>query len=312
MPIPAGPTGAATFATWVDRTRAHLMSGRQEARNALGAAYSAGAGVLTLAHDLGAIVPGVRLSVGLNTFYVVSVSGMTATVLGGQEGSTDAGAAINTLVRVAPRFTDFEIAEALLGDLADLSAPENGLFQVSSLDLTSTLGVGGYDLSGLLSDPIDIYSVRAQTSGTSLDWIEVPRIDYRLDRDAPTTVFPSGYALQLYRAQAATGLTLRVLYRRAFDLPALPLDPADLATDLATTGLPATAWDLPPMGAAIRLALTREIKRNFTESQGDTRRAGEVQAGASAASMRPLAALRASRIMAESGRLTSAYPDRRR
>lgn len=311
MPIPAGPSGVATVATWVSRTRGHLMSGRQEARNTLAANYSAGAGVLTLSQQLGAIVPGVRLSIDLNTFYVISVTGVTATVIGGQEGSADVGATSGTLVRVAPRFTDFEIAEALLGELDDLSSPDNGLFQVSTLNLTSSSAVGGYDLSGLLSDPIDIYSVRAQGYGTALDWVEVPRSEYRLDRMADTAVFPSGYALQLYRTQTTDGLTLRVIYRRGFDAPALPLGAEDLATDLATTGLPASAWDIPPMGAAMRLVLTTEIKRNFTESQGDTRRAGEVQAGARAASMRPLAALRAQRIMAESGRLTSAYPDRR-
>ena len=53
----------------------------------------------------------------------------------------------------------------------------------------------------------------------------------------------------------------------------------------------------------------REIKRNFTESQGDTRRAGEVAPGAVMQSSRNLQILRQQRITAESARLDALYPN---
>ena len=53
----------------------------------------------------------------------------------------------------------------------------------------------------------------------------------------------------------------------------------------------------------------REIKRDFTESQGDTRRAGEVPAGAVAASSRNLQILRQQRITSEAAKLEAIYPN---
>jgi len=62
------------------------------------------------------------------------------------------------------------------------------------------------------------------------------------------------------------------------------------------------------LGAQIRLMSPREIKRNFTESQGDTRRADEVPAGSVAGSVSNLLRLRRDRIQAEAARLARAYP----
>jgi hypothetical protein len=52
----------------------------------------------------------------------------------------------------------------------------------------------------------------------------------------------------------------------------------------------------------------REIKRNFVESQGDTRRPEEVVSGAITNSVSNLKALRRDRIIAEAARLARAYP----
>ena len=86
------------------------------------------------------------------------------------------------------------------------------------------------------------------------------------------------------------------------------IPPVSLTTDLATTGLQSTAYDLPPLGAAIKLMAGREIPRTFTSSQGDVRRATEVPPGAISASPNGLIKLRESRIGAEIGLLTSMYP----
>lgn len=297
----------ATLQTWVDATRRLLLSGKQEERNTLSAPYTPGAGTLTFTNPLGGIVPGVRLSIGLNTFYVSAVANnsLSATVIGGQDGSTDAAAPAGALVWVVPRFTDFEIVDALAGDLGDLSAPGNGLFRIGFVDLAADTATFGYDLTGL-TDFIDLYDVRAALPGAGGSWAQLDRNTYRLDRAADTDAFPSGLSLQFFQAATLTGYRIRVMYRRGFTVPTA------LTDDLTLTGLPATAWDIPPMGAAMRLVVPREIHRNTTQGQGDTRRAAEVPAGAIASSLRPLATLRAQRIAAEAGRLLAQYPDRRR
>lgn len=310
MPIPAGGgspalSGNQDVQAWVDRTRSHLMSGRNEERNTLAAPYTAGSGVLSFAGSLGGIVANVRIGIGLNTFYVRSVTqaGLTASVIGGQDGTTDVDAASGDLVRVGPRFTDADIMAALQAEVSDLSAPDNGLWRTVTEDFAYTTSTRAYPfVSATGATLIDVYEVRIRTS-TAADptWFLVPKVAWRVDRTGSVAGAPT---IQL-AYPPCSGDLMRVVYRATFaDFTAM----ADLQ---AATGLPATAWDIPPLGAAMRLMVPREVKRNFTENQGDTRRAVEVEAGNIAQSMRPIAALRQQRIQAEAARLTAMYPDRR-
>lgn len=295
----------ASLQSWIDQTRGHLLSGHQEQRNTVAVGgYTAGSGTLTLASAVSGIVAGTRLSVGLNTFYVLSVNttGLAATVLGGQAGTTDANAVAGDLVRVNPMVTDSEILNALMAEVDDLSAPDNGLFQIKTVSLTATTGIG-YDLTGV-SSLLDVYEVRPQATGTQSWWTQMAKLDWRLDRNADTALFPSGLSLQLF-GTTTPGYAIRVLYRAGFVFP------PTTATDLSTTGMPGTSYDIPPIGAAMRLMAPREIKRNRTEFQSDTRRAAEVPPGAVQGSYRGLMMLRQARVAAEAARLTAAYPDKR-
>ena len=97
--------------------------------------------------------------------------------------------------------------------------------------------------------------------------------------------------------------SLRVTYKTGFNPMALE------ANDVQTiTGFPLSAEDILVLGAQIRLMAPREIKRNFTESQGDTRRADEVPAGSVTNSIANLQRLRRDRIIAEATKLDSQYP----
>jgi len=58
----------------------------------------------------------------------------------------------------------------------------------------------------------------------------------------------------------------------------------------------------------LRLMAGREIKRNFLESQGDTRRAEEVPPRAIMDSVANIQRLRRERVIAEAGRLKAQYP----
>jgi len=76
----------------------------------------------------------------------------------------------------------------------------------------------------------------------------------------------------------------------------------------STGGVQETLTDILAIGTQIRLMSPREVKRNFTESQGDTRRADEVSVGAVGNSFSQLQRLRRDRIQAEAARLSRAYP----
>jgi hypothetical protein len=276
------------------------MSGYAEERNKLSTAYTAGDTTLTFTYPLGGIRPGARLCIGLNTFYVWSVDGQVATISAGEDSSTDANAASGSVVKVSPRFTDNEIWKALKDDLYDLSAPSSALFDTGTIDLTYNAIVNGYDLSSA-DNLISIYEVKYLTPGPQMDNPRINSNGWRLNRDAITSQFPSGISLQLFQP-AYPGYNVRIVYRKYFTIP------SSITTDVSTTGLLDSALDLPPLGAAIRLMAGREIKRNFTESQGDTRRAGEVAPGAVMQSVRNLQVLRQQRIAAEAGRLDALYP----
>lgn len=313
----------ATLASWIENTRSLLMTGRMDKINALTAPYTAGAsGPVTLAMTppLDGVAAGVRLTVGTNTFYVISANSPAGTVsaYAGQEATVDASAVTGALVRIGPRFTDAEIMAAINADLLDLSAPSNGLYSVTTIDLTATDLTVGYDLAGV-TDLIDIIEVRAHNPASTMkDYGQLNKIDYRLNRAADPAVFPSGLALQLLNSNGTlignswgtsllglgTSMGVRVLYRRGFT------QLANLTDAQSVTNLPVSCCDLPPLGAAMRLVIPREIRRNFSESQGDTRRASEVTPGAILNSYKGLAQLRQERIAAESARLTAAYPRR--
>jgi hypothetical protein len=81
---------------------------------------------------------------------------------------------------------------------------------------------------------------------------------------------------------------------------------------VATTGLQSTAHDIPVLGAAYRLMMFRELKRSFTEAQGEPRRAAEVPVGSSLTALRGIQAFRQSRIDAERERLNKTYKHQRR
>ena len=71
--------------------------------------------------------------------------------------------------------------------------------------------------------------------------------------------------------------------------------------------LTTTMLDLPPIGAEIDLTLTREISRNFMESQPDPRKAQDVPANAVASSVNALTVRRMQRINEEADRLSRQY-----
>lgn len=291
-----------TAADLIASTKRLLLSGEVEPRNRLAADVSPGAGTLTLSFDASNVAAGMLLQVGLELFYVWSVdaSAGTVSVDGAQEGSVAAAHDTGDIVVINPKFPDFTVLAALNDDLADLSSPVNGLYRVRTVTLPYAAGRGGYDLTGV-DDLLEIHDVRYDTGGLPGDWMSLTSVS--VGRNLPTSSFTSGTGLFIGDG-GANGRDMVVTYRAPFG------QLAALDDDVADTGLPTTAFDLPPMGAAIRLVVGREVERNFTDSQGDSRRSSEVPPGAVQASWRGLEGKRQQRITAEASRLAAMYPER--
>lgn len=289
-----------TAADLIAETRRHLHSGQAETANRLSGAVTSGATSLAFKYPLEGIAKGAVLGIGLEEIRVWETGGTQATVVErAVNGSTAAAHNDLDYVAVRPKFSDFRIFQALNEDLSDLSSPVNGLYQVKTVDVTYNSAIQGYDLTSV-TDVINILEVRWKQSGPTRYW---PLLrSWALGRNMATSEFASGLALFLYDS-AFPGLPIHVRY-------SAPFTPMAATTDdmQATVGLPASANDLPPLGAAIRLVGPRDIKRTFTEAQYDPKRAEEVPPGAAFASTRSLQLLRQRRLQEEQARLMSDYP----
>lgn len=288
---------------WIDATRRNLLNGYNDQRNKLNAAYTAGGTTLTFKYPLNGIVAGVTLSIGLNIFYVYATdtNAMTATVEGGQDGSTDIDCANGSVVRISPKFTDWGIWQALINDLKDLSSPLNGMFGVNHTDWTYQSNLFNYDLgTTAATNLLDLIEVRVTTPGAYKDAPALKSYQYKLNRNA--VEITSGLGLEIKNQTGLTpSYTFRATWKSKFVMPANPS--ADLSTSLLLTD----AYDIPPLGAAIALMAGQEIKRNFLVGEGDMKRALEVPPGAIAASPNGLKQMRHDRINAEAARLLAMY-----
>jgi hypothetical protein len=294
-----------TAQTWIDATRDMLLTDYVEEYATLAGTLTASASDTSVSFTLpAAIVPGIvtgaTFEIGTELFYVYAVSGAgLATAQRGFRGSDVAAHSAGDTVIVNPKFPAYQILKALNDDLLDLASPQNGLFQIGTVALTYSSSTSGYDLTAVTDEILDIHSVTWSDSGS--ENAEPAIRKYALKRDRAVADFASGYALVLYDA-AESGREILVSYKTSFTAI------TDNTTTLATVGLHAGGYDLPPLGAAMRLMATRPIRREFLDEQGFSRRSEEVPAGGPSASMRDLRALRADRVNAEATRLNAQYP----
>lgn len=287
---------------WIEDTLGHLHSGNREEINLLSTALTDTTTTsVVMSDDLKSIKEGAVICIDLELMYVrsVVVATKTATVIRGFGGSTAATHSANAIIQVNPKFSRYRVFNALNDELRAISG--EGIYRMQNITLTFNSDTAGYDFTGVTAaDVIDIYEMRWETDGTSKLWPEVK--NYELLRNLASGEFASTLAVMVYDP-VTNGNDIRVTYRsRLGTLSAA----ADVLT--TTTGLHPEALDIPPIGAAWRLAQTREVKRNFSEAQGEPRRSGEVPPGANLRAASGLYALRQKRIGDERRRLMALYP----
>jgi hypothetical protein len=186
--------------------------------------------------------------------------------------------------------------ESLNQDIDDLSSPVNGLFRVIATDIAYNGSDRQINLAGA-TDVIDLIDVRLRYLADDYPVLR----GVRLQRNLPTSDFASGIALVFDEGTIAG--SLRVRYKAPFTRA------ASVASDIQTACfIPASMEDILEMGVMMRMMQTREIKRNFIESQGDTRRSDEVPPGAIRDSFTNIMRLRRDRIIAEKAKLARQIP----
>lgn len=283
----------------IEETRRLILASTREERNKLAADITTPATTLTLSYPIGQITRGTKLSIDLEDIYVWDASGLSVSAMDrGQWGSTAAAHALNTPIHVNPKFSNWEIFNALNDELNSLSAPANGLYRVSTTELEYNPVISGYAYTD--TDILSVMEVRYGVPGPSREFLISESWEYSSNL---SDEFAGGSAI--FVRDAIVGQP--VLIKGKFSFTPLA---ATLATDLSTTGLPTTAYDILPIGAAWRLTAGLESARNFTTGQGDTRRANEVPPGSNLGGSREWGRLRELRIREEASRLAVKYPAR--
>jgi hypothetical protein len=275
-----------------------MLAGVVEERNKLASSLDSSTTSVVLSYDLGGFRAGSIFEIESELFYIweSNTASKTLTVERGFNGTTSAAHSANVLVTLNPRFPRAQMLDSVNGELDDLSSTMNGLFRVVTTDLT----YNGSDRQ-----------INITSSGTIIELLDA-RLRYladdypvlnstRLQTGLPTTDFASGNTL-VFDEPVMAG-TVRVRYKAPF--VRATSESSDLTTDCF---LPATCEDIVEAGVVIRMMNGREIKRNFVESQGDTRRADEVPPGSIRDSISNLVRLRRDRIIAEAARLKAQYP----
>ena len=287
-----------TAATILNRASRQLLSGVIEERNKLASAINSTDTTVTTTYDLGGLRTGGVFQLGTELLYIWDAvpASKTLTVERGYAGTTAASHSSGDVLTLNPRFPRAQMLDALNSEIDDLSSTSNGLFRVVTVDLS----YNGSDRQ-----------INITNSGTILELLDV-RLRYeaddhpvihstRIQTGLPTADFASGNTL-VFDEPVMAG-TVRVRYKAPFTRAAT--ESSDLTTDCF---LPATCDDIVEYGLMIRMMAAREIKRNFTESQSDTRRPDEVPAGAITNSITNLQRLRRERIIAEAARLKAQFP----
>ena len=287
-----------TAGALLNRVSRQLLSGTIEERNKLATTVTSSDSSIVMSYDLNALRAGGVFELDAELIYIWAADAATKT-LTVQRGYADTTAAAHTagaIVILNPRFPQQQMLDALNQDIDDLSSPLNGLYRVVS----ASVDYNGSDRQINLTDAtsvIDLIDVRLRYLSSDYPVLR----GVRLARGLPTSDFASGYAVTFDEQSMAGTLTVR--YKAPFTRA------ATTTSDVQTSCLvPQTMEDILEMGVMARMLSVREVKRNFIESQGDTRRSDEVPAGSMSNSFTNISRLRRDRIIAEAARLARQYP----
>ena len=282
----------------LERVNRQLLSGTVEEQNKLHTSINSEDTSIVLSYDLAGLRTGVIFEIGSELMYIWEALGASKTlnVQRGYAGTTPTSHSAGSIVKINPRFPKAQMLEALNQDIDDLSSPLNSLFYVNTLNIQYNGSDRQVNITGATSI-IDLIDVRLRYLNDDFPVLR----KVRLQRDLPTSDFPSGFSL-VFDELVMSG-TLRVRYKSPFVRLSSVSDSIQSAAKV-----PESMEDILELGVMSRMLSVREVKRNFIESQGDTRRSDEVPPGAMRDSFGNILRLRRDRITAEAAKLARLYP----
>jgi hypothetical protein len=231
--------------------------------------------------------------------HVWSVDGaaLTADVDRGEYGTTAAAAGDKAVVLVNPRYSDSQILRALNSAVSMLAS--EGLFAVSTVEVTYNSTVNGYDLASSTNVLGLVDVLWESTTDARKQWSRLPNV--RLIRNTNTDDFASGTAIAVDRS-IPNGCTIRATYKHELSAGLSSLD--DVFETV--TGLESDAADLLCIAAALHLTAGKEITLNEVDA-ARPRRGSETPPGTFSQADSNLRTLYRDRVRAERRRLNDKH-----
>ena len=259
-----------TIADLVADARRMTYGAMSEQINLINSNAAAGATTLNFELDTSGITPGTVICSGLNVWYVKGANPATKEVfvIPGYDNAPQNAVTVGDQVIVKPRVTTWYLFNAINDEIRKLSSPMNGLYRVGTWTVDVSPTYQTYEVPSEALDMTNILRVRYRWPGTPDVWSDVRTSSYRW------IVSETGNKIQLL-VNIPSGTEIEFTYKAPF-VEATSLDD-DPVTDC---GLAQSMLDIPAIGAAASLLRTTDGRRNQITSQGDPRRAGEVQSGA--------------------------------
>jgi hypothetical protein len=241
---------ATTIGDLVDRIRPRLDGAERPRLNTLDTSVddSTTSIIFDYSSVRNEISPGDYIEIGTEIMYVWSVSATTAIVLRGARGSTAAAHTAGDLIRVRPRFFDFEIVQHLEDEI--LSWPDD-VFSVT----TTTVSIGNDYNSVVAWSPTrfrQLLSTRAVITSSGVT--TMPEVDAWVIENSGQFSTHGLKVINKYQ----TSITVEVTYAQGFDTSALDA----LATTLADVGLATTMHDIVMFGVLWRVMSAAMAERS--------------------------------------------------
>jgi len=265
-----------SISTIIDKIRRQLNSTVRLEVTTLGASCLSSDTTLTLGYDLAdSIRAGAELAIESEVVRVMSVDVVAkeVTVIRGFQDSTPADHALGVEVQVNPRFTRFDIFDAIYDEMAGW---QPDLWTTDLYETTVADDQEVVELPASHADCLGVIEVRRNwTATSSSSW---PQAEYRLQRGTSSwTAAPlSGL---LVRFAEGTGYmkagSVMMTIARPYDLSTLS-ETTDIVTDL---GVPYSYIELISLGVKMRLMGDDENGRSARNAQDEPRRNEDVPAG---------------------------------
>lgn len=302
-----------TVSTIIERMRRQLASSIRMEINTFGALLPADEveTTVTLSYDLAnSLRSGAVLSAGRELMRVISVNvnAKEAYVIRAWQDSVLEVHAIGDEILINPRFTRFDIFDALIEEINSWS-PD--IFYASDHQFTIADDTQTVELPATFLPAIGVIRVRGQNASAASSSTTWPQMEFRLQRGAVgiwDQAVESGMQVRLLTGGTSQGRVAagKVLVTLAMPFPTAGIaETTDLVTDL---GMADSMLDVLQLGIKYRLMGDDEFGATGRTTQDEPRRAEEVPPGAALQVSGSMLQRYERRKSLEVGRLRALYP----